>query len=239
MAFDYDQLEAGYYDKVFRRCRGIQSKWHHQKFAHVREAMGPFASHLDIGCGPGTFIGTLEGPGRSIGVDISAPQIEYADAHYGSNLHGFQVVAPGRLPFPDESFDVVTVLELVEHLGEQDGVALLREAHRVLKGEGRLIVTTPNYEGLWPVLEMLVNRLGQVSYARQHVTHYNRRSLGRLLAGAGFEVVLLETHMLLAPFLAVLGWRLADLVEALEPNVLSRHIGHLLMAKGIKRCRSN
>ena len=34
--FDYDALPAGYYDQVFHRRRGVQSKWHHLKFAQLR-----------------------------------------------------------------------------------------------------------------------------------------------------------------------------------------------------------
>ena len=74
----YDSIEWGYYDRVFRRCAGIQSKWHHLKFARIRSEMSNYDTHLDIGCGPGTFIGTLKSSALSVGVDIAENQIAYA-----------------------------------------------------------------------------------------------------------------------------------------------------------------
>ena len=239
MPFDYDQLKTGYYDEVYRRRRGVQSKWHHLKFARVRRAMPAFDRHLDIGCGPGTFISTLDGPGTSIGVDISAAQVQYARRHYGSALHEFLTLHGEGLPFADDTFDVVTMLELIEHLPQSQGVALLREVRRVLRSGGCLILTTPNYASLWPLLECLVNRLSPVSYADQHITHYDGPFLRRLLVRCGYRVAVLDTHPLAAPFCAALGWRLADIVDKIESALLIRRLGHLLIAKGIKPCRPN
>ena len=38
--FDYNSIEAGYYDRVFHKRAGIQSKWHHLKFAPIRDRIG-------------------------------------------------------------------------------------------------------------------------------------------------------------------------------------------------------
>ena len=58
--YDYSQIEAGYYDKVYRRGKGIQSRWHHHKFEMLSRAMPNIGKVLDIGCGPGTFMGNLK-----------------------------------------------------------------------------------------------------------------------------------------------------------------------------------
>lgn len=68
----YDAIPTGYYDAVFHRRRGIQSKWHHLKFDRLRRAMAGLTDHLDIGCGAGTLVGTLGSGHRSVGVDIAA-----------------------------------------------------------------------------------------------------------------------------------------------------------------------
>jgi SAM-dependent methyltransferase len=232
--FDYTSIPVGYYDQVYHRCRGIQSKWHRLKFARVAAEIAGLRRHLDIGCSAGTFIGNLGSSHDSIGLDLAEAQISYARQHYAGAGRAFMAVPAGPLPFDDGSFDAVTVIELIEHLPAADNLILLKEARRVLAVGGRVVVTTPNYGSLWPLLEAMVNRLGDVSYADQHITHYRRNTLAALLADAGFADVRVQGHMLAAPFVAPLGWRLADCVAACEPALLVDRCGFLLAATGCK-----
>jgi 2-polyprenyl-3-methyl-5-hydroxy-6-metoxy-1,4-benzoquinol methylase len=171
MSFDYDTLPTGYYDQVYRKKSGAQSRWHHAKFAHFARAMPGAGRHLDIGCGPGTFIGTLAGGAfDSTGVDIAQAQIDYATENYGGPGRTFTTVATGALPFEDDTFDVVSMIELIEHLPHARNIELLRDALRVTRPGGRILVSTPNYGGCWPWIEKLVNRMGGVDYTDQHIT---------------------------------------------------------------------
>lgn len=233
--FAYDSIEWGYYDKVFRRCAGIQSKWHHLKFARIRSEMSNYDTHLDIGCGPGTFIGTLESTALSIGVDIAENQIAYAQSRYKSPNHQFKCFDSIVLPFEAETFQVVTILELIEHLPMENNFALMREAFRVLEPNGLILVSTPNYASLWPLVEGLVNRFGEISYEHQHITRFNRSRLDALMQQAGFCHTRVEAYQFIAPFLAWLNWRFADVVHRLEPKHLVSRCGLLLLARGRKR----
>ncbi|HAB19346.1 MAG TPA: class I SAM-dependent methyltransferase [Verrucomicrobiota bacterium] len=96
--------------------------------------------HLDVGAGWGHLIHRLQ---------ISHPQIEcqgidYNPAHF--ELHGVPIAHGDfnvdRLPYPDASFDLVTCTEVVEHLENYRHV--LREAFRVTRPGGWLVVSTPN-----------------------------------------------------------------------------------------------
>lgn len=231
--FDYDTIPPGYYDQVFHRNHGVQSKWHRLKFAGVAAAIAGRVRHLDIGCSAGTFIGTLQGH-ESVGVDLAEAQIAYARSHYAAPGRTFDVVALGPLPFAPDSFDAVTLVELVEHLPAAEAAALLRESWRVLAPAGRLVLTTPNYGSLWPLLEMLVNRLGPVSYAEQHIVRYGRKDVRRLLEAAGFVDIRVEGYLLAAPFVAAFGGALADRVADLEPAWAVDRFGFLLLASGCK-----
>ena len=135
------------------------------------------------------------------------------------------------MPFGDSSFDVVTIIELIEHLPPRENVALIRESLRVLAPDGTLLVSTPNYGGFWPVVEAMIARFGGLSYAEQHITHYDRASLVHLLEEAGGTDVVVRAHMGLAPFVAPIGWRLADFVSSLEADRLVNLYGLLLFAK--------
>ena len=172
-SFDYDSISPGYYDVVFRRRSGIQSKWHHLKFARVCASMGSYGSHLDIACGPGTLIGTLASHSPSVGVDIAPDQIRYAERTYGTPDHRFEQIEEGTLPFPEATYDIVTLLDVIEHLTENEANQLLLETHRVLRPGGRVLIGTPNFASLWPAVEWFVNRLGEVSYEHQHILHFD------------------------------------------------------------------
>lgn len=232
--FDYESISSSYYDLVFRRGTGIQSKWHHLKFARIRAEMKCYETHLDIGCGPGTFIGTLSSDSLSIGLDITSTQIAYAQCMYGTPKHQFRCVEPGLLPFEQNSFDVVTIIEVVEHLSEDENNYLMQEVYRVLRRTGFVLVSTPNYASLWPLIELVVNKLGEVSYAHQHITHFNRFRLRKLLKRTGFINVTVDSYLLASPFFASFNWRLSDIVSKLEPKFLVSALGLLLLGKGKK-----
>jgi len=230
--YDYDSISTGYYDEVFHRASGSQSKWHHLKFRHVRHAMPEtFAQHLDIACGAGTFIGTLNEREKSIGTDIAQAQIDYASQRYQTDSHTFQCVPPGSLPFEDNTFDVVTIIELIEHLEQSVVNDLLAEVSRILVPGGKVVLTTPNYASLWPLLEIAVNRLSELSYADQHINLFKKKKLLRTLTDIGFEKCRVTTFQGLAPFSAAIHWKLADLWQSLENPVLRPAFGFLLLGE--------
>lgn len=96
---------------------------------------------LDLGCGTG--YGTAELGKRAteaVGVDVAADAIEYASANYRSAKF---IQSPATdTPFSEETFDLVTSFELIEHLN--DWHPLLAEAKRVIHPTGLFLVSTPN-----------------------------------------------------------------------------------------------
>ena len=87
-----------------------------------------FSSGLDVGCAAGIL--RIMGFSEVVGIDIKA----------GSSV---TVLASAEyLPFRDESFQLVFAGEVIEHLGQP--MTALMEWVRVLKGHGRMIISTPN-----------------------------------------------------------------------------------------------
>lgn len=220
----------------------MQSKWHWQKFEVVhdllRRAELPRQGQLlDIACGPGTFIGMLDHPGSALeatGVDIAGPQIAYATKYYAAPGKRFLKIQPGVLPFPDNIFDAVTMIELIEHLTMEQTHELLAEARRVLKPGGLLVLSTPNYHSGWPLLEMLVNRLSELSYADQHINKFHRKKLSTLLQQMGFRNETVQAYQGLAPFGAMLSWEFANQLLKLERGGLANLYGFLLLGTARK-----
>jgi 2-polyprenyl-3-methyl-5-hydroxy-6-metoxy-1,4-benzoquinol methylase len=231
--FDYDTIPSAYYDDVFSRGRGAQSKWHHLKFERVAQELEGFARHLDIGCGPGTLIGAYGRARNSVGVDIACSQIEHAREKYGSDRAAFYCSTVAELPVEVRDFDAVTAIEVIEHLAEEDVRLVLAGGIERLRPGGRLVVTTPNFGSAWPLIEIAVNRFGRVSYDVQHINKYRPRSLRRLLEELGLVDVHVEPILLISPFVASLSWSLADRFSRLE-RPLARRLGLLLLATGLK-----
>lgn len=205
------------------------------KFQLLHEFFSPHQKHLDVGCGSGTFIGSLPTHINSIGIDVSQPQIEYASRRYGSPSKVFLTTGEGQSVIQPNSFDIVTVIELIEHLEQKEVQDLLINAYSALKPTGRIIVSTPDYDSLWPALEFVVNRIGQVSYEKQHINRFNKVRLAATMNEAGFQIEKLYRYMFLAPFLAVVSNSLSTWFNKFEPRFLTERFGFLLLAVGRKR----
>lgn len=226
--YDYDKdIPAGFYDEIHQRKAGVRYFWHDLKFRAVARRLDGAGTVLDVGCGPGTFIGNYLNGVECLGIDFSAPQVDYANRRYGTAGHRFSTRALGSL---GERFDAITMIELLEHLPPADARRLLAEARGLLSPGGRLVVTTPNYRSLWPLIEWGVNRISRVSYEQQHINKYERGRLAADLARAGYGKVEVGTAVGLAPFAAVLGRRPAQWLDAVERGVGHLGCGNLLVA---------
>ena len=232
--FDYESIPTGYYDHVYKRQHGIQSKWHHLKFDFFAEHIANNDHVLDIGCGPGTLLGNLASFAKGVGIDISSSQIDYANKHYQSEKCSFECFDGIRCPYEDGSFDVVTLVEVIEHLRPETVDKLFSEAYRVLKPQGRLYVSTPNYGSLWPLLEKAVNRTSELSYKEQHINRYKRHRLKQEIEDKGFSQTSVRAYQFLAPFLASLNWSVADQFNIIDRSKFSSRVGFLLFAEARK-----
>lgn len=241
--FDYSEIPPGYYDQVMQDGPAIQRAWHRQKFARVREAVELPAGGkiLDVGCGPGTFLGSFDleaphAPSELVGMDIATDQIAYATEHYGTGTRRFVTIgAEDDWPFPQGHFDAVTIIEVVEHLYPDQIRSIFDRAAHVLKPNGVIVITTPNYASHWPVLERLIARASAVSYHEQHITHFNRFTVKKRLseiAGERFRWDRATTMHFVAPFLAPLSRKFSDGVAS---RVTPRHwtwpFGALIIAR--------
>ena len=100
---------------------------------------------LDIGCGTGAMLDDLASFGHVVGADFSPEALQFCVTRgVGADLARADV---RRLPFADASFDVVTAMDIVEHI--DDDKAASCEIFRVLKPGGRLLVTVPAFPSLW------------------------------------------------------------------------------------------
>ncbi|MFN7946317.1 MAG: methyltransferase domain-containing protein [Blastocatellia bacterium] len=99
---------------------------------------------LDIGCGTGGNLDHLKRYGRMHGVDLSPLALDC------SRRRGHERVmfaTANELPFASESFDLVTALDVIEHLDDDTGG--LKEIHRVLRPGAPAVIFVPAFQALW------------------------------------------------------------------------------------------
>lgn len=138
---------------------------------------------LDIGFGQGALLDAAARAGFAChGTELSEVALRKGRAR------GF-VTAADTAGFADGSFDVVSLVELVEHV--EDPRAFLREARRVLRPGGCLYITTPN---AWSLNRWVLKAAWSVFAPPDHITIFTPRGLRRLLRECGFDRVSIRTE---------------------------------------------
>ena len=100
---------------------------------------------LDIGCGTGAMLDVLAPFGTVIGADFAEQALGFCRRR--GDKYTLARSDARRLPFASNSFDIVTAMDIVEHIDNDK--AAMSEIMRVLKPGGRVFVTVPAYQSLW------------------------------------------------------------------------------------------
>jgi MPBQ/MSBQ methyltransferase len=124
-----------------------------KQLEHVLQTAGQPKKIIDIGCGFGSFVyAARKKEIKAVGIDIAEFEIDFArrrlsrEPATGNPDEVYRIASGLDLPFQAESFDVVTMWNILEHV--QDYKRLLKEAYRVLAPGGLLYIVCPNYFAL-------------------------------------------------------------------------------------------
>jgi SAM-dependent methyltransferase len=167
---DYRAEEARYLNTFRRRLR----------FA-LRD--GPRAGRaLDVGCAAGFCMQVM----RELGFDAYGVDVSATIARHAVERFGFRSVHIGTLdsaPFPDRSFDLITMWDVIEHV--VDPRALLLKVGELLKPNGLLVLETQNIDSMFA--RALGRRWHHYKHA-EHIYHFTPGTLRALLESTGFSV---------------------------------------------------
>jgi 2-polyprenyl-6-hydroxyphenyl methylase/3-demethylubiquinone-9 3-methyltransferase len=158
-------LSESYYERAMRHP--ISSGWHRNCVGLVKSLMprGSCEKHLDVGCGDGVRIRLVKPEGEIVGVDVDEGMLEEARKR---GIRTFCESAEA-LHFPDESFDVVTAIEVFEHV--QHPVLAFAEIHRVLKSHGFFVCVTPSNSLLFKLVWNLWTNAGMGRFWKEKHVH--------------------------------------------------------------------
>ena len=125
---------------------------------------------------------------KGVGIDYDV------DNKTNSNLLFKKFIFENRLPFKDESFDKVIMLAVLEHVETNKVELLFKEFKRILKKNGKVILTTPTPLSK-PILEFLAYKLRIISECeiRDHKKYYTRNDIKELAEATNF---LLDSYKL-------------------------------------------
>ena len=127
---------------------------------------------LDLGCGTGGNLALLAEWGRVTGLEPWSPALALCPPGAASLVQG----AAQALPFGDDTFALLAALGVIEHVADDE--RLLRQARRVLRPGGTILLLTSAFMFLW----------SEHDEANHHVRRYTASQLRRLAARAGLQV---------------------------------------------------
>lgn len=184
---------------------------------------------LDIGCATGFFLDLARTRGwEVVGSEVSAFAAQYARDRFGLDVH----IGPLKdLHFDAETFDVVTMWDVIEHVA--DPLGDLQEVWRILRKDGLLSLITPDCGS--PIARLLGKRWEEMRRVREHIYFFSKRTMTEMLHRTGFEVLKIEN----ADKVFYLGPAMQRLKYYTWDGVLTNMATRLVYKLGLDKIRIN
>lgn len=129
---------------------------------------------LDIGCGSGLMLNSLNNLGQTFGMDMSDEAVSFSKEIFNGRVEKGSL--PDHIPYEENFFDLITALDVIEHVDRDVDSLVTMHSHLVLGGKA--IITVPAYMFLWSAFDEM----------NQHKRRYSRSELLGKLKDAGFTV---------------------------------------------------
>lgn len=142
---------------------------------------------LDLGCGPGYLTGALLSEGfQCTAVDSSPESVRFVSERYDGDprFEGASVGGVSQVPFDDGTVGTVFLIEVLEHLTDEEVAASLEECRRILTRGGHVVITVPHAEDLALNLIACPECAG-VFHRVQHLQSYSIPRMRQLLEAHG------------------------------------------------------
>jgi len=161
-----------------------------EKLLLIQYGLKPETDLVDVGCGSGRLLSQLEQEDVAsyLGTDISLELLEYSQQFLRNKKWTLKKVDSCQIPADDGSCDMVCMFSVITHLLHQESYLYFKEASRVLRPKGKLIVSFLEFRhlGLWPIFEASVDI---VLNGERLDTFIDREGLKQWARHSGLEVL--------------------------------------------------
>jgi ubiquinone/menaquinone biosynthesis C-methylase UbiE len=200
----YNAIDGDIDEKAYNSDICVQKYFQRRKTSSIKKLLNVSDGDvvLDIGCGSGVQLKSLDAksPKILIGTDINHNALQYAKNKNIPNTEFIQCNAE-YLPFKTNTIDKIICAELIEHLSNPE--YMLNESKRVLKGDGSIVITTPNEISIWGLYEILWDTFGRGrNYGETHLKFFSIKDLNKYFSS--FTIKSARTIFFISPFVALL-----------------------------------
>ena len=152
----------------------------------AQEHIPPFAQDgkvLDVGCSFGYYLSRLKELGWEVqGIEMNTKAAAFAQENLGS-AHIHQGILE-KSNFPDRHFQCINMSMVLEHTFSPS--EFLKEAHRILDDNGKIIISVPNFSGFE---SRFYKKYANTLHVPQHLQHFRAHQMSHYLESLGFEGV--------------------------------------------------
>ena len=225
-----NNIQIGYYDLNFRKGlkknRGLRFSWHNFTFNEVLKHINPNGKNLDYACGPGTFIGQFD-LNNTLGYDISSSQINYAKKNYSKNYFTNDL----KIVKKQGPYDSITVIGLLEFLSKEEIFNLFSELKLLLKPNGKIIFTTPNYGRTMRFTQWFFNLIGGENYKNVTVNKLTNKNIQDIKLEKYFKDIEIYKILNLGIFFSFFNNNFSNYIHKYIGKITNNNFGLLYIIK--------
>lgn len=197
-------IAGDYQFKALNKQNFIQSNWHYNKLVVIERLLNEYKIEtlLDLGTGSGnlelTFAKKLN---KILGVDYNGEALEFLKHQLAKRkIENVKLVYQNILDVPKivklGKFDMIIMVDVIEHLEAKSGKKLIASFKKLLTKNGKIVIITPNYQSLWPLVEVFIDKFTSIPHlaGMQHVTKFNPELLKKTFKeNGGYKMINVST----------------------------------------------
>lgn len=191
-------IPGDYQYRAIRSRNFLQSNWHRNKWLVVEKLIDFYRPQtaLDLGTGSGNFELNFSSRLKSIvGIDYNHDALAFLSSELKrkkiTNVKLINQDIADLFKLPLGKFDLILMVDVLEHLAINSVYKFVANVGNNLSPGGKIIIITPNYAGLWPIAEKLIDHFTSLPGLEsiQHITKFSLKLLNRVFRQNKFEVV--------------------------------------------------
>jgi len=196
-------ITPDYQFKAINSKNFLQANWHRNKLVAIEELIdiSKQTKILDLGPGSGNLeIYMAKKCGHITAVDYNDEAIKFLDiklsemniSNVTTHVKNINKISELKL---GEKYDLITMIDVIEHLNMQDAQKLVKYLPSLLNDSGQILIITPNYKSAWVIIEKILDKISIVPKFEneQHLAKFHHQNLSEIFKAAGLKMEQFKT----------------------------------------------